>query len=106
MPKGWAGPLRWTVTTSDLLLISTILTKYVALRVEGPIIVHVPVKSRQGVPQGIKYHWHQRAESNTEGLGPPRWTVTTSIARIDHSDQICCAAGQGRVTHLVRIVVI
>jgi hypothetical protein len=42
------GPLSRTVTT-HILLKATILTKYVALRVKRPIIVRMPIESRQRV---------------------------------------------------------
>jgi hypothetical protein len=50
------------------LLISTILTKYVALRVKRPPVVRVPVEieSRRRVPFDVACHSYQRAESTNE----------------------------------------
>ena len=89
--KCW-GP---TVGSGRLILLkSTILAKYVTLRVKGPPAVRVPVESPRRMPYGTPYNYHQRAGSTTEVLRPHGWIVTAHIAQIDHSDQICYPTGQ------------
>jgi hypothetical protein len=36
------------------------------------------------------HHWYQRAGSHTEVMAPFSWTMTTHVAQIDSSHQICC----------------
>jgi hypothetical protein len=66
------------------------------MRVQRPSpVLRTLIKSRQRLHEGMLYHWywHQRPESNAEGLGPLSWTVTTHTTQIDHSYQICCPTG-------------
>jgi hypothetical protein len=88
------GPLRWTVTTPIAQIDHA--DQICAPRVKGPIFRRVPEKisPKGALRYPVPLAADQRAESNIEGLRPLRWTVTTPIAQIDHSDQICCAANQ------------
>jgi hypothetical protein len=94
------GPLRWTVTT-PIAQIDHSDQNMLRRGSRGQYFGACPLDLVKGCPKvprttGI----NQRAGSNTEGLGPLRWIVTTTytIAQIDHSDQICCAANQSPAT--------